>query len=669
MVREEKLISLLQGFKSVICYRVGLDIDPDYEQALLRVGKSFEHYVHRVVHEGHRPKDYRFSRKPLNVYIVLKTCELLSQNVAKSKPLQFHTGLGDVDIELRKSNPAYLQALIEEYPLVRFVILHAAYPFTREAGYLATVFKNVFFDVGEIFPQLSRDGQETTLRQAFELVPAGKLLYSSDGHMFPETYWLANKQFREALDRVSIHYEKRKRLETDFIEILVEYVVRGDISETAAIGIARDIMFNNANSIYQLGYEQQTGPAQPTGQRTLALPHPMSRNQSQTMAGTDTPRSLQAAPTPHAVAQRPAYPRVGDIKYVSVQWITYLGQLRARFVQNNGGIDAVLSKSFGISRGNIGTLQNDRITPAVNTTGQIYVKADPRTVKYVAQKDRIIKPQPILATVMSSWTDDHGVGIRECPRSNLQHYVNDLSQHFGIRLLVGFEIEVTFLERSPKSSDHKQETAYVPLSNNHAWGTFTTDDWKALPFLSEIGDALKEAGIPIEQFHSESGPGQYEFVLPPNEPVLAVDSLYQARQIIQLVAESAGYRATFHPNPLSCGNSSHVHISLNPPQNSSGWSLEAVEPHFWAGVLGHLDAICAFTLAEKESYDRVVADHWTGGEWIAWGTQNREAPLRKLDGGKMGSAVPRRLCEHVPRSRGHHCYWKYWLARKGRADA
>jgi Amidohydrolase len=192
------------GFKSVICYRSGLDIDPDYEQALLKVGKSFEHYIQRVIDGNHRARDYRFDRKPLNIYIVLKTCELLSEHPAKTKPLQFHTGLGDADIELRRSNPAYLQALVEEYPSVRFVILHAAYPFTREAGYLATMFKNVFLDIGEIFPQLSRDGQESALRQAFELSPASKLLYSTDGHLFPETYWLANKQFREGLEKVSI---------------------------------------------------------------------------------------------------------------------------------------------------------------------------------------------------------------------------------------------------------------------------------------------------------------------------------------------------------------------------------------------------------------------------------------------------------------------------------
>jgi predicted TIM-barrel fold metal-dependent hydrolase len=132
---------------------------------------------------------------------VLRTLEILSEETprldAMSKPLQLHTGLGDKDIELLKSNPGYLQPLIENYTNVPFVLLHSAYPYTREAGYLATVFKNVYLDIGEVFPMVSRDGQKAILRQALEITPGSKLLYSSDGHFLPETFWLANWQFRE----------------------------------------------------------------------------------------------------------------------------------------------------------------------------------------------------------------------------------------------------------------------------------------------------------------------------------------------------------------------------------------------------------------------------------------------------------------------------------------
>jgi hypothetical protein len=189
------------GFKSVVCYRSGLDIESDYENCLLKVGPPFEHYIARSV----RKRRYRIDSKHVNDLLVLKTLEILSaraRNGSVAKPLQLHTGLGDNDILLLRSNPAHLQPLIERYSTVPFVLLHSSYPYTREAGYLASVFKNVYLDLGEVFPMLSRDGQTSVLRQSLELVPASKLLWSTDGHFFPETYWLANKQFREALEEV-----------------------------------------------------------------------------------------------------------------------------------------------------------------------------------------------------------------------------------------------------------------------------------------------------------------------------------------------------------------------------------------------------------------------------------------------------------------------------------
>jgi hypothetical protein len=180
------------GFKSVICYRTGLDIEPEYDEAAKAVGHPFERYVKNCI----RKRTFRI--------------EILSERLPHSdslaKPFQMHTGLGDNDINLLESNPAFLQPLIENYPQVPFVLLHSAYPYTREAGYLATVYRHVYLDIGEVFPMVSRDGQRAILRQALELIPGSKLLYSSDGHWFPETYWLANTQFREVWLDVSCRH-------------------------------------------------------------------------------------------------------------------------------------------------------------------------------------------------------------------------------------------------------------------------------------------------------------------------------------------------------------------------------------------------------------------------------------------------------------------------------
>lgn len=83
------------------------------------------------------------------------------------------------------------------------MLLHASYPFTREAGYLAAVYRNVFLDFGEVFPFVSAEGQRAVVRQVLELSPTTKIMWSTDGHWWPETYYLGTLQAREVLFEVS----------------------------------------------------------------------------------------------------------------------------------------------------------------------------------------------------------------------------------------------------------------------------------------------------------------------------------------------------------------------------------------------------------------------------------------------------------------------------------
>jgi glutamine synthetase len=87
---------------------------------------------------------------------------------------------------------------------------------------------------------------------------------------------------------------------------------------------------------------------------------------------------------------------------------------------------------------------------------------------------------------------------------------------------------------------------------------------------------------------------------------------------------------TLHPKPFlnAPGTAAHVHISV--------WSYDGeklnVYQHFYAGILRHLRAIAAFTCSNVTSYERLQDGCWAGGRWVAWGTQNRETALRKIEG-------------------------------------
>ena len=141
-------------------------------------------------------------------------------------PVQVHSGFGDSDLHLWRADPGYLKPLVERFRETNFVLLHC-YPFVREAGWLAHVYGNVFFDLSLTIPHVARPA--VALAEALELAPVSKLLYSSDAARTPELYLLAATWWLDAL-----------------AEVLPELV--GDGAETAAQMVLRE----NAVALYRL---------------------------------------------------------------------------------------------------------------------------------------------------------------------------------------------------------------------------------------------------------------------------------------------------------------------------------------------------------------------------------------------------------------------------------
>lgn len=110
----------------------------------------------------------------------MSASDAVYHHTAFTSAVQFHTGLGDADITLTRSSPALLQPLIVVNPRTTFVLLHASYPYMREAGYLTAMYKNVYLDIGEVFPVVSRSGQEAVMQQVLELAPTNKIMWSSE---------------------------------------------------------------------------------------------------------------------------------------------------------------------------------------------------------------------------------------------------------------------------------------------------------------------------------------------------------------------------------------------------------------------------------------------------------------------------------------------------------
>ncbi|OUL30195.1 amidohydrolase [Nostoc sp. RF31YmG] len=212
------------GFKSIVCYRTGLDVQP----VTVEVAASRFYEIKKQLTN----QPLRLVDKPL-IDFLLQQALLIA---AKYRlPVQLHTGFGDPDLDLRLANPLHLRSLLEltQYRHAPLVLLHAAYPYMREAGYLASVYPQVYLDFGLAVPSLSVSGMREAIRQLLELAPTSKLMYSSDAHSIPELYYLGAKWGRQLL-----------------AEGLDQAIQDSDLTVNEAEAIATAILRENALSLY-----------------------------------------------------------------------------------------------------------------------------------------------------------------------------------------------------------------------------------------------------------------------------------------------------------------------------------------------------------------------------------------------------------------------------------
>jgi predicted TIM-barrel fold metal-dependent hydrolase len=172
--------------KSIIAYRHGLDFDP-------RPPSSAD-----VMRAAGRWLAGGSAR--LDDQVLLR--HLVWEGLATGLPLQLHTGFGDPDENLARSDPALLTDFLRACAAVGppVLLLHC-YPYHRHAAYLASVFPHVYLDVGLAIPHVGRRSA-AVLAETLELAPFHKLLYSSDAYGLAELYVLGAGLFREGLNAV-----------------------------------------------------------------------------------------------------------------------------------------------------------------------------------------------------------------------------------------------------------------------------------------------------------------------------------------------------------------------------------------------------------------------------------------------------------------------------------
>lgn len=214
------------ALKSIVAYRTGLNI--------LQWNKDQAIASFREARANIRDGKLRIQQKPLIDYLLhIAFLQAAEQNI----PVQFHTGYGDNDTDMRLGNPLHLREVLENkaYEGMPVVLLHESYPYTQLGAYLAAVYPQVYFDLSYTIPFVDRLEMLAFTRQALGVAPASKLMYSSDGIFLPEMHWAAAIRGRSVLGQV-----------------LGEMIENDEIDEQQGYQLALQVLHDTAYTVYRL---------------------------------------------------------------------------------------------------------------------------------------------------------------------------------------------------------------------------------------------------------------------------------------------------------------------------------------------------------------------------------------------------------------------------------
>ncbi|XP_073150907.1 protein fluG [Henckelia pumila] len=556
------------GFKSIAAYRSGLEINTKVSK------KDAEEGLYDVLQAG---SPIRIKNKNFIDHIFIHALEVAQRF---DLPMQIHTGFGDKDLDLRLSNPLHLRSLLEDsrFRKCRLVLLHASYPFTKEASFLASVYPQVYLDFGLAVPKLSFHGMLSSVKELLELAPIKKVMFSTDGYAFPETFYLGAKKAREVV-----------------FAVLRDACIDGDLSIPEALDAVKDIFSKNSLELYKI--------------KAASMSLDLDK-----MTGSSFLKIDDYVPTQH-------------ITFVRIVWVDASGQHRCRVVPKKRFYDLVTKNGVGLTCASMGMSSHMdgpadetnlsgvgeiRLIPAMQTKCQIPWAKDQEMVL----ADMQLKP---------------GVPWEYCPREALRRVSKILRDEFNLVMNAGFENEFYLLRSMLVDGEEK----WVPFDKTPYCSTSSFD--AAFPVLQEIVSSLQSLNIVVEQVHAEAGNGQFEFALGYTNCEAAADNLVFTREVVRAVARKHGLLATFVPKYSldDIGSGSHVHISLSENGEnvfiahggSTKYGMSEIGEEFMAGVLNHLPSILAFTAPVPNSYDRLQPNMWSGA-YHCWGPENREAPLR-----------------------------------------
>jgi len=264
---------------------------------------------------------------------------------------------------------------------------------------------------------------------------------------------------------------------------------------------------------------------------------------------------------------------------------------------------------------------------------------------------RLIPWEPGTAFFLLDFCDAEGRPLPIAPRQVFQR-VLDRAAERGYTAYFSAEYEFFIFRETAQTLRDKHFTALTPLSP----GMFGYSVLRAsanADLVLEIMEALAAFEVPLEAFHTETGPGVYEAAIAVEPGMAAADRAALFKIAVKEIAARHSLTPTFMAkwNATLPGSSGHLHQSLSRTgSNDNLFSGEATDRdgmsdlmrQYAAGLVTNMQELSAVFCPTINSYKRTVPGAWAPVN-ATWAVDNRTTAVRAIPGRGKSTRVELRL--------------------------
>ena len=330
-----------------------------------------------------------------------------------------------------------------------------------------------------------------------------------------------------------------------------------------------------------------------------------------------------------------------EISHIKVAAFDIDGVLRGKYISLDK-FNSAAESGLGFCDVIFGWDIGDALYDNVKVTGWHTGYPD-AVAKIDLESRRVIPWEPGTTLFLMDLFDKQGNALPMSPRNVLRRVLTEVDRR-GYVAYLSAEYEFWLFKETCETLHSKGFRQLTPLSPGmFGYSVLRASENSAL--VLDLIDQLLAFDIPVEGFHTETGPGVYEAAISVTEGLAAADRAALFKTAVKEIAGRHRVMPTFMAkwNAGLPGSSGHIHQSLWKSDRSANLFHDGlIMRQYIAGLVKYLPELMVMVCPTVNSYKRTVPGAWAPVN-STWAEDNRTTAVRAIPAGPKASRVELRL--------------------------